>query len=121
MITDELLAELEAAAKAATPGDWTHTESEEFDNERWVMTEDQQWSICAVHSGAEGADCANENAEYISIANPATILALLAERAELKRDVERYQFIANTCEVILHGKEIEDGDELDAAMQEAKP
>lgn len=79
---------LKELAERATPGPWVSTESAESDHERWVMTADQQWSICATHSGAEGADCEQDNAEFIAAANPAAVLALIAEVERLRTRLE---------------------------------
>ena len=100
-VTDELIAELEAAAKAATPQDFDSAASK-YEN-----------GTCECHvCGGEGtvdieADYLNYDDAAIGVqfygigqefgaaesyyrrADPATIRALLSERAELKRDAER--------------------------------
>ncbi|EOZ4881797.1 ead/Ea22-like family protein [Pseudomonas aeruginosa] len=73
---------LKELAERATPGPWVSTESAESEHEQWVMTADQQWSICATHSGIEGSECAQGNAEFIAAANPQAIIGLL-ERLRL--------------------------------------
>lgn len=92
-INDDLIAELEAAAKAATPGPWV-TDGE-------YINEHGNLLYCHVGVPGDGrlADTSSNcmvpdqecrsNAWFIATANPATILALLAERAELKRDADR--------------------------------
>lgn len=84
-ITDELVAELEAAAQSATQGDWDIVpDSSNGKDEAWCY-----WhkvgplSIPGINAGADG--------KFVSRCNPATILALLSERAELKRDADIYR------------------------------
>ena len=84
-ITDELVSELEALASEATPGPWGYDGS-------YVCTVRNEGETVYVQSWDPVADALlSKNVHYIATANPATILALLAERAELKRDRERYQ------------------------------
>lgn len=87
-VTDELIAELESAANAATPGPWG------WDGPVWNYDPEEEapWLVqegdgLTVITGE--LMCSEENAEFVALANPATILALLTERAELKRDAER--------------------------------
>lgn len=82
------LTKLKELAERATPGPWVSTESAESEHERWVMTSDQQWSICATHSGAQGADCAQDNADFIAAANPQAILGLIAEVDRLRERLQ---------------------------------
>jgi hypothetical protein len=70
-ITDELLAELEAAAGNACC----------YARDDWFSADDFD------HPFEQG------DAELIAIANPSTIKALLAHIVELKRDAERYRYI----------------------------
>ncbi|HBO2146485.1 TPA: ead/Ea22-like family protein [Pseudomonas aeruginosa] len=96
-------AKLRRLAKAATPGPWVSTESAESEHEQWVMTADQQWSICATHSGIEGAECAQGNAEFIAAANPKTILALLDEIGGLKAENCAHKDTQKHCEWLVQG------------------
>lgn len=82
-ITDELIAELEAAAKVATPGPW-HIE----------IDEDSCSGAMFIAGGLEqyfGSEIArlyvDDDAIYMMIANPATILALLAHITDLKQQL----------------------------------
>ena len=78
-ITDELVAELEALAGKATPGPWGYDGS-------YVCTVRNDGETVYVQSWDPVADALlSKNVHYIASANPATILALLAERAELRR------------------------------------
>lgn len=97
VLTDELIAELEAAANAATPG------SRCTDGDLWVMARDSDQLnngfVIAICDGPDG----RKNAEYMAKASASVILALLAERADLKQqlaaasvDAERYRLFAET-------------------------
>ena len=99
--TDELIAELEEEARGA-------------------LGEAGSW-----YSAATFADFFVD-AEYLALASPATILALLAERAELKRDAERWRAVKSAggeLTLRLHNTRPRDrAHVIDAAMQsEAKP
>lgn len=93
-VTDELLAEIEEAAKAATPGPWNYDGS-------YVCTMRQDGETFYVESWNPVADAPlSKNVKYISAANPATITALTAElrrlraeNAELAKDAARLQFV----------------------------
>jgi hypothetical protein len=86
-VTDELVAELEALASKATPGNWA------TDGDTWVCANDSdQLNNGFVLAICEGPDKL-KNAEYMAKASPLVIRALLAERAELKRDAERYRWL----------------------------
>lgn len=78
-VTDELVAELEALASKATPGPWNYDGS-------YVCTMRKEDGTTYVESWNPVADALlSKNVRYIATANPATILALLAERAEFRR------------------------------------
>lgn len=86
-ITDELVSELEALASKATMGNWC------TDGLTWVCAKDSdQLNGGYVLACCEGPDDF-ANAEYMAKASPLVIRALLAERAELKRDAERYRWL----------------------------
>lgn len=84
-ITDDLLAELEQLAGKATPGPW-------------VLEADDDSCMGAVYLVSEQRDYPQPIARltgwhdqnYLAIANPATILALLKHVRELRADAERY-------------------------------
>ena len=88
-ITDEMVVELEALASKATPGPWSYDSS-------YVCTVRQDGGTTYVESWNPVADALlSKNVHYIAKANPATILALLAERKELVRDRERLDWLAD--------------------------
>ena len=88
-ITDELVAELEALASKATPGPWGYDGS-------YVCTVRNDGETVYVQSWDPVADALlSKNVHYIAAANPATILALLAERKELIKDRERLDWLAD--------------------------
>ncbi|WP_010486858.1 hypothetical protein [Pseudomonas sp. S9] len=82
-ITDDLIAELEAEAAKATNGPWTAESSPV--GELYVSGPCDEF-IC-------GAVDHVHDANMIALLDPQTVLALLAERAELKRKSRRYDFI----------------------------
>ncbi|MCV0420095.1 MAG: hypothetical protein K5804_17780 [Microbacterium sp.] len=91
-INDELLAELEAAANAATPGPWNYDGS-------YVCTMRQEDGTVYVESWNPIADALlTKNVHYISTANPATILALLQHVRELTADANKFREIV--CAVV---------------------
>jgi hypothetical protein len=92
-ITDELVAELEALAGKATPGPWwidSHGHnmvSESMDHQLVFTADDRMGKAERNKETGNLSHWPNDwDASFIATANPATILALLAERAELKRD-----------------------------------
>lgn len=115
-ITDELIAELEALAINATPGPWRYEAGEEDTDGPAAWPEVYAGDVAVI--GDEGFYGDNEqdeaDAEYIALANPSTILALLAERADLKLqlaaasvDAERVDWLAEqfkTCTVYMDGQ-----------------
>lgn len=85
-ITDELLAELEEAAKAATPGPWFPVSNNTFLE---INTYDSKVapsvaSVCASQF-LEGGNKEAQNGLHIARANPATVLALIARIRELDK------------------------------------
>lgn len=89
-INDELLAELEAAANAATPGPWT---SEIEGGHLNVASED--WYLLQLHADQPRYI---EDSKFVAAANPATIIALLAHIADLKQQVIAAGITAENCE-----------------------
>jgi hypothetical protein len=87
-MTPDPIPALEAAAKAATPGPWEATPSSGRPGHGY----------CAQVFGADGAALVfldigpqhDNNARYIALANPATILALLAERDGLATTLKQH-------------------------------
>lgn len=147
-ITDELIAELEELAIKATPGPWQHVEGDDNPDASWAMQFPVVTSEAQEIIGTEGfysdKQIDEANAAFVAAANPATILALLAERAELKRDAERLNYMIHEQCVIesmngasapvvhrLYWRHLGEGqtewypserEAIDAAMQsEAKP
>lgn len=107
VLTDELIAELEAAANAAAPGPWGY-------NGSCVCPSRTEDGTTYVELWKSIADCYQpENARFIAQANPATILALLAHVADLKRqlaaasvDAERFRLFAETVVAECSGQEM---------------
>jgi hypothetical protein len=104
-VTDELIDELELLASKATKGEWWidshgHTMvSHDSDGTHTIFK-----AMDIVKPAVRHPETGNLShwpndwgASFIATANPATILALLAERAELKRDAERYDTWMNGC------------------------
>lgn len=91
-INDEFLAELEAAADAATAGKWC------TDGGRQVMSAESD----QLNSGFVIVDCQGpdnlKNAAFVATANPATILALLQHVRELTADANKFREIV--CAVV---------------------
>lgn len=99
-ITDELVAELEALAKASDSA-----------GEDWVSYADLASTL------------ANQcDIDYIVESSPATILALLSERAELKRDADKYRKLRDGADwpAVFASSDAPEplrDDDLDAAME----
>ncbi|HBS2059542.1 TPA: ead/Ea22-like family protein [Klebsiella pneumoniae] len=84
----ELAQILKAAAEKATPGEWVYfpkNTSIEYD----VGSDESQGSILYVDSGDFTQAQTDRNGEFIALANPANILALVEalEKAQAKADV----------------------------------
>ncbi|HCI6525223.1 TPA: ead/Ea22-like family protein [Klebsiella quasipneumoniae subsp. quasipneumoniae] len=83
----ELAQSLKAAAEKATPGEWVYfpkNTSIEYD----VGSDESQGSILYVDSGDFTQVQTDRNGEFIALANPANILALVEalEKAQTERD-----------------------------------
>lgn len=142
-ITDELIAELEAAANACgpmlldsaetlTPADAGVIECPVCSGEGYASLENDycnfdNHAIGVQFYGIGGGFGAGER--YFRAANPAVIRALLAERAELMRDAERYRWLRENVKTEFYGDQLADMftctgakiDKLvDAAMQAAQ-
>ena len=80
---DELALKLKAAADSATPGEWRYLKTTPFmDAEISAQNNTRVINLLA-------GDVTEANSEFIATANPANILALLAERdADKKRIAE---------------------------------
>ena len=76
-ITDEFLAELEAAAKAATQGEWEAVHG-------GVGCDGEECSCVIAGLGRVADDVGTQNACYIAAAQPAHVLALIAELREAR-------------------------------------
>ena len=86
-MTDEQLDSLESAARAATPGPWEKKEGPDF-------SEIFAKSINIALIGSQ-----HEDATYITAANPAVVLELIAELRQLQ--IER-DWLAEKCESMAH-------------------
>lgn len=89
MTTDitELAQSLKAAAEKATPGEWVYfpkNTSIEYD----VGSDESQGSILYVDSGDFTQAQTDRNGEFIALANPANILALVEALEKVQRYIE---------------------------------
>lgn len=91
-ITDELLAEIEKLASNATPGPWVYNAGEDDEESPWSMQFPTVSSQDREIIGTEGFYSVKEideaNAEFVAVANPATMLALTTELRRLRADNE---------------------------------
>lgn len=100
--TDDLLAEIEAAAKAATPGQWGADGS-------FVCTARTEGGTTYVETWSGVSDANRvEDARYIAKANPANVLALTARVRELEKDAARYRWLRENAKYQLYGDQIID-------------
>lgn len=75
------LAAIEKAAKEATPGPWHSYPHVNTDR----MQVDSRADLGVADCGWKGGHFAQANADFIALANPATILALCARIRELEK------------------------------------
>lgn len=95
------LSELKAAAMAATPGPWFVHEKPCEDGNYGIDTSDNEWAAEAVvwWGFARESIWREEDARFIAAANPAAVLALLAElEAKDKRIAELSRLLAHNIE-----------------------
>ena len=135
-ITDDLIAEIEAAAKAATPGqwDWGGTpvskpeEALEICRASIDLTKNPGPYFCEVYT-QDGKRTAivghgptgQQNARHIAAANPANVLALIASLREIERDAARYRWLReyeNDC-FMLNTLQVASMEDLDVAIDAA--
>ena len=82
--TPEQRTKLKAAAEAATPGPWEARENSVIEE---AATRHDSCLAVLVSAGTRTIDEAEANAAFIALANPETILALLAEIESLEARV----------------------------------
>lgn len=88
------LTELKRLAEAATQGPWSYDGS-------YVCPARVEKGTTYVETWRSVADCAQpENTKFIAAANPATVLALIAENEALRKDSERYRWLRDRSESI---------------------
>lgn len=93
-ITDELLSELEEAARNATPGPWeltVHTnDASNFDavSDDWTIAVGGNHVVAMEDGIRESSDVV-----FIAKANPSTLLALIAHIRELEKDSARLDWL----------------------------
>jgi len=84
VITHEKLDELERKAKAATPGPW-----EAFNDEALAQVEGEEVTVAHCLGPLFNDDFISCDAAYIAAANPAAILALIAQHREAIGELAR--------------------------------
>ena len=90
------LDKLEELAKAAGADEWTPTLGTRIDQAAIWLPDGDCIAHCFGNIGHHPEPIyADDVAEYIAAANPASILALIAEVRALRKDRERYQWLAN--------------------------
>ena len=92
------VAELRRLAEAATPGPWEAFGAVDGRRgERWLGVTTDMRAIESARAGDVFAaqDCTRQDALFIAAANPAVVLALLAERDALAAKVERVRALAD--------------------------
>ncbi|HHT2108942.1 TPA: ead/Ea22-like family protein [Klebsiella pneumoniae] len=90
----ELAQSLKAAAEKATPGEWVYfpkNTSIEYD----VGSDESQGSILYVDSGDFTQAQTDRNGEFIALANPANILALVEALEKAQADERRWHRVAS--------------------------
>ena len=99
------LSELEKLARAATPGPWTFG-FDDLEDGVFASAEEMGNIVCLtpMPKALRSCEAWPANAAYIAAANPATILALIAERDALRAGLEPFALAADNM----------DGDEPDA-------
>lgn len=82
--------ELKKLAMAATPGPWAYSnDSKDFPVNGYVTVRDCIYSVCVLpYEGIRTDDRVTDNGLFIAAANPAAILALIAEIARFTQDAE---------------------------------
>lgn len=130
-VTDELIAELDALALSVKGWNLPHAFQEP---EEGFLPQDWEWYVGQIDEEGNRYPVLNANAHqydsedseklarYYAACNRDTILALLAEREELKRDADKYRILRNGAgwpAVFASSDSPEPlrGDDLDAAMQ----
>lgn len=89
-ITDDLIAEIEAAAIAATGGDWEYR----LGLVRTLPDSDGYVPVAvAPHSPKNWRDQRDKNMQHIANCDPSTILALITRLRDSERDAERYKWM----------------------------
>lgn len=87
-LTDERLAELEAMAKAATPGPRRALPNPDWSGGVWAITANPEhdW-IQAINAGLAKA-ASKKNALFIAAADPDVVLSLIAEVRRLREELD---------------------------------
>lgn len=109
--------ELKRLALAATPGTWERGDG----NEVSVSADGDEgywsWEVAGPAQVHGAGDQRDKDADFIVAANPAAVLALIAENEALRKDAERYRFVEENPDIqIEYTGELTLSQYLDAAM-----
>lgn len=108
--------ELKRLAEAATPGPWAYDGS-------YVCPARTEDGTTYVELWRSIADCHQpENTKFIAAANPAAVLALIAEVEALRKDAERWRFfnaVANDLQAFPHSWGLMTKEKMDFMCDEA--
>ena len=113
-ITPELLADIEAKARSATPGPWAIMYGGQ-PGDSYAVVGSCSWNrpVC----GIEPVNYKIENAKHIAAANPAVVLAMI-ER--IRRLEEERQAAVDALHQWVWGVEHDDKTEVENAFEQAK-
>jgi hypothetical protein len=94
--------ELKALAEMACPGPWMQENDDLYFNDdgytRHMMFTDSGHDVCDDECCDDGH---RDNLKFIAAANPAAVLALIAENEFLRADARRFRFIVD-CPIRVH-------------------
>jgi len=113
------LAELQRLAQGATQGEWRYGPGDGDDENPVVFVDLPQASAVAISILFEADWATDVDAKFVSKANPAAVLALIAENESLRKDAERYRWFRDHSIQIVHTSTISWAYHLDKLIDDA--
>jgi len=113
------LAELQRLAQGATQGEWRYGPGDGDDENPVVFVDLPQASAVAISILFEADWATDVDAKFVSKANPAAVLALIAENESLRKDAERYRWFRDHSIQIVHASTISWAFHLDKLIDDA--
>lgn len=115
----DAMVELKRLAEGATQGEWRYGPGDGEDENPVVFVDLPQASAVAISILFEADWATDVDAKFVSKANPAAVLALIAENESLRKDAERYRWFRDHSIQIVHTSTISWAYHLDKLIDDS--